>query len=715
MEPGQSALRPVEEEPKPGPEPAQILLLFTVELNVQEKVLRNRIATLKTARFVADGVNMEPGQSALRPVEEEPKPGPNPAQILLLFTVELNVQETALRLGHATFKTARFMAGGVNMEPGQSALRPVEEEPKPGPDPAQILLLFTVELNVQEKALRNRIATLKTARFMADGVNMEPGQSALRPVKEEPKPGPDPAQILLLFTVELNVQEKVLRNRIATLKTARFMADGVNMEPGQSALRPVEEEPKPGPEPAQILLLFTVELNVQEKVLRNRIATLKTARFVADGVNMEPGQSALRPVEEEPKPGPDPAQILLLFTVELNVQEKVLRNTIATLKTARFMADGVNMEPGQSAPRLVEEDPSHEPEPAQILPLLTVEKIVTEKTPSLKNATHKNVQLMAGGVASLNGQSAPRLVEEDPSHEPEPAQILPLLTVEKIVTEKIASLKNATNKNVQLMAGGVASLNGQSAPRLVEEDFSHEPEPAQILPLLTVEKIVTEKTLRIKNATHKNVQLMAGGVALLNGQSAPRLVEEDPSHEPEPAQSLPLLTVEKIVTEKTPSLKIATNKNVQLMAGGVASLNGQSAPRLVEEDPSHEPEPAQILPLLTVEKIVTEKTPSLKNATHKNVQLMAGGVASLNGQSAPRLVEEDFSHEPEPAQILPLLTVEKIVTEKTPSLKNATHKNVQLMAGGVALLNGQSAPRLVEEDPSHEPEPAQILPLLTVE
>ena len=144
----------------------------------------------------------------------------------------------------------------------------------------------------------------------------------------------------------------------------------------------------------------------------------------------------------------------------------------------------------------------------------------------------------------------------------------------------------------------------------------------------------------------------------MNGQSAPRLVEEDPIHEPEPAQILLLLTVEKIFTEKTPSLKIATNKNVQLMAGGVASLNGQSAPRVVEEEPKHEPEPAQILLLLTVEKIVTEKTPSLKIATNKNVQLMAGGVASLNGQSAPRLVEEDPSHKPEPAQILLLLTVE---------------------------------------------------------
>ena len=93
-------------------------------------------------------MNMEPGQSALPAGEEEPKPGPDHAQIHLLLGVELNVQETVLRLSHATHKTARFLADGVNMEPGQSALRHVEEEPKPGPDPAQILLLFAVELNV---------------------------------------------------------------------------------------------------------------------------------------------------------------------------------------------------------------------------------------------------------------------------------------------------------------------------------------------------------------------------------------------------------------------------------------------------------------------------------------------------------------------------------------------------------------------------------------
>ena len=50
------------------------------------------------------------------------------------------------------------------METGQSALRPVEEEPKHGPEPAQILLLLTEELNVREKAQRLRNAAHVTVQ-----------------------------------------------------------------------------------------------------------------------------------------------------------------------------------------------------------------------------------------------------------------------------------------------------------------------------------------------------------------------------------------------------------------------------------------------------------------------------------------------------------------------------------------------------------------------
>ena len=107
---------------------------------------------------------------------------------------------------------------------------------------------------------------------------METGHCAQQIVDQKPKHELDPAQILLLFTVVLNVQEKVLRNRIATLKTARFMADGVTMERGQSALTPVEEEPKHEPELAQILPLLTAGLNVTEMTENRGIAILTLAQ-----------------------------------------------------------------------------------------------------------------------------------------------------------------------------------------------------------------------------------------------------------------------------------------------------------------------------------------------------------------------------------------------------------------------------------------------------
>ena len=94
---------------------------------------------------------------------------------------------------------------------------------------------------------------------------------------------------------------------------------------------------------------------------------------------------------------------------------------------------------------------------------------------------------MAGGVASLNGQSAPRLVEEDPSHEPEPAQILLLLTVEKIVTEKLVRNRNVTNKTARLTADGAATKSGQSALKIVVQELEPELDLAQTLFLHTME------------------------------------------------------------------------------------------------------------------------------------------------------------------------------------------------------------------------------------
>ena len=58
------------------------------------------------------------------------------------------------------------------------------------------------------------------------------------------------------------------------------MVDGVTLEAGLIVLHHVEEELEHGSEPAIILLLFTAELNVREKVLRPRIVTLMTVQVI---------------------------------------------------------------------------------------------------------------------------------------------------------------------------------------------------------------------------------------------------------------------------------------------------------------------------------------------------------------------------------------------------------------------------------------------------
>ena len=715
MESGQSVLRNVEEDLSQEPGPAQILLLLTVEKVVREKALRNRIATHLAARLMADGVTMETGLSVLRNVEEDLSQEPGPAQILLLLTVEKIVREKALSNRIATHLAARLMVDGVTMESGLSVLRNVEEDLSQEPGPAQILLLLTVEMVVREKALRNRIATHLAARLMADGVTMETGLSVLRNVEEDLSQEPGPAQILLLLTMEKIVRKKALRNRIATHLAARLMADGVTMETGLNVLRNVEEDLSQEPGPAQILLLLTVEKIVREKALSNRIATHLAARLMVDGVTMESGLSVLRNVEEDLSQEPGPAQILLLLTVEMVVREKALRNRIATHLAARLMADGVTMETGLSVLRNVEEDLSQEPGPAQILLLLTMEKIVRKKALRNRIATHLAARLMADGVTMETGLNVLRNVEEDLSQEPGLAQILLLLTVEKIVREKALSNRIATHLAARLMADGVTMETGLSVLRNVEEDLSQEPGPAQILLLLTVEKIVREKALSNRIATHLAARLMADGVTMETGLSVLRNVEEDLSQEPGPAQILLLLTVETIVREKPLRNRIATHLAARLMADGVTMETGLSVLRNMEEDLSQEPGPAQILLLLTVETIVREKALRNRSATHLAARLMVDGVTMESGQSVLRNVEEDLSQEPGPAQILLLLTVEKIVREKPLSNRIATHLAARLMVDGVTMESGQSVLRNVEEDLSQEPGPAQILLLLTVE
>ena len=158
-------------------------------------------------------------------------------------------------------------------------------------------------------------------------------------------------------------------------------------------------------------------------------------------------------------------------------------------------------------------------------------------------------------------------------------------------------------------------------------------------------------------------QLMVDGLFLETGQCALLLAEEEPRVEPEPALTLPLLTVELSVKGKKQSHKTATLMSVLLMVAGVNSGNGQNVLQLVEEEPRVGRDPALTLPLLMVEPIVKGKKLSHKIATLMSVLLMVDGVNSGSGQNVPQLVEGELRVEPGLALTLPLLTVEPIVKE----------------------------------------------------
>ena len=56
------------------------------------------------------------------------------------------------------------------------------------------------------------------------------------------------------------------------------MEDGVNLTTGLSALLLAEQELRPRPEPAQALLVLTVELTAREKAQRLKTAILRSVQ-----------------------------------------------------------------------------------------------------------------------------------------------------------------------------------------------------------------------------------------------------------------------------------------------------------------------------------------------------------------------------------------------------------------------------------------------------
>ena len=121
----------------------------------------------------------------------------------------------------------------------------------------------------------------------------------------------------------------------------------------------------------------------------------------------------------------------------------------------------------------------------------------------------------------------------------------------------------------QSTAAGLIGLTGASALLHVDKEPRLEQEPAQILPLLTVELTVRDQALRLRIVTNKTVQSMVDGVSLESGTSALQYVEEEPRLEPEPALVLLLLTVELIV-----QVLGAKNRAVTLTLAQVTRMQG---------------------------------------------------------------------------------------------------------------------------------------------
>ena len=230
---------------------------------------------------------------------------------------------------------------------------------------------------------------------MVNGVDLQSGVSVLLHAVVVSRQEPEPAQILLLLREELTARVKTPRLRFVTCNTVQLTADGVSSNTGLTALLHAMEESRQEPEPAQILLLLMEELPARVKTPRLRIVTHKTVQLMVDGVSLDTGHThgALLHVEEEPRLEPEPAQILLLLTEELPARVKALKLRIVIHKTVQLTADGLSSECGVSALQHVEEESRTEPEPAHVRFQLTVELTVREKPLRLWTVTNVSAQV----------------------------------------------------------------------------------------------------------------------------------------------------------------------------------------------------------------------------------------------------------------------------------------------------------------------------------
>ena len=147
------------------------------------------------------GVHTDHGQLVQPLAEEEHKPEQEPALTHLQEMVEITVLDPLEKVGLATHKIVLLMETGVHSHHGQAVQLIAEEEHKSEQDPAQILLLNTVEIIVLDPLEKVCLATPTIVLFMEAGVHSHLGQAVQLIAEEEHKPEQGPALIRLLNMV----------------------------------------------------------------------------------------------------------------------------------------------------------------------------------------------------------------------------------------------------------------------------------------------------------------------------------------------------------------------------------------------------------------------------------------------------------------------------------------------------------------------------------
>ena len=110
---------------------------------------------------------------------------------------------------------------------------------------------------------------------------------------------------------------------------------GVITESGQLVQKNAEEEPRPDLRNVITLPQPMVELIVKGMLPKQGIVTVRLVQLTEDGELGVPGQSALRSVEEELKPGQGNVTTLPRLTAGMTVKAIQLKRSPVTLKTAK--------------------------------------------------------------------------------------------------------------------------------------------------------------------------------------------------------------------------------------------------------------------------------------------------------------------------------------------------------------------------------------------